>query len=147
MYLKLLLVINIVSIIELNSFADCCSCYSKPPEEHYCSSDFVALIIARSRIADKDYHKLVYYDFDLWRIYRTRNNASNEALIKRKLYTQKHDSLCGIDLSLGQPYVISGHVIGRKARISVCDYHELWNDMSIEQENSFISGYKNSCAI
>jgi len=146
MRFKILILSIIIAIIEIKPFIECCSCLRSSPQQYYCDSDFVALIIARSRIeSHNDNLGLAYYDIDLWRIYRSKDNSTNEALMKKKLWTRKHDSMCGTNLVLGEPYVVSGYILGNKARISLCGYKKLWNDMSNEEEAGFISQYKDTC--
>ena len=137
--LSVVVVLLVVSVARVES----CSCQFQSADRHYCESDFVVLAIAKNQTRVDD--TVTYYDIDLWRIYRSRNGAVDSALITKKLWTATYDSLCGIQLVLGEPYVLSGDVYDSKPRISLCNYHQIWNEITVEEENGFSIEYKKFC--
>ena len=136
-----LLIFCVLVVLSLSS-VECCSCQWTPPERHYCESDFVVLIIAKNESESNDF---IVYDIDLWRIYRSKNGDTDEALMTKQIWTRAQDSLCGINLTMGEPYIVSGYVIDSKPRISICGYNQLWNEITVEEETGFIKEYKKNC--
>ncbi|XP_054157263.1 metalloproteinase inhibitor 1-like [Oppia nitens] len=142
MGLKLLfLSIIILCWLTIDSVGSC-SCSWKPNDRHFCDSDFAALVIANNRTVDND---STVYGIDLWRVYRFRDGVANEALMRRQLWTGTYDSLCGIGLSIGDPYVVTGYLVNGKPRINICGFNKLWNDMTVDEENGFNSEYRKLC--
>jgi hypothetical protein len=144
MNLKLLLIIIPILLSIDIDLVHCCSCLQYDPEYYYCKLDFVALIKTRS------YYKLNrggydYYKYELLNIFRLNDQKKfiYDSLLKRKLWTRSHDSLCGVNLSLNKYYLITGHVNRGKARITLCDYFIPWSGLSIEERIGFRNdGYR-----
>ena len=67
------------------------------------------------------------------------------ALKAGRLMTAGHSSMCGADLQLEETYLITGRLIGGKARISLCSYIEPWKQLAMRQKKGFRLLYRQGC--
>lgn len=67
--------------------------------------------------------------------------ASKE-LAKGRLYTATSDSLCGVQLKVGVPYII----MGNSARITSCNFIKEYSATTIVERRGVSGAYKKGCA-
>ncbi|PSN36520.1 hypothetical protein C0J52_25428 [Blattella germanica] len=62
-----------------------------------------------------------------------------------RLLTSAQSSMCGINLNVEETYLITGRVYAGKARISLCGFHQPWNQLTIRQKKGFRLLYRQGC--
>ena len=73
------------------------------------------------------------------------SDKANLALKSGRLLTGPYSAMCGVDLLPEETYLITGRVIGGKARISLCNYIHPWNQLSVRQKKGFRRLYGQGC--
>ncbi|XP_058795253.1 tissue inhibitor of metalloproteinase [Phymastichus coffea] len=136
-----LLVRIAVALLALDS-ADGCSCYYTHPQVHYCSSDFVIA----AKVKEKMTQGLeTTYKVKINRKFKLSNDSYNEHLYGGLLYTSSIESMCGVHLSLGESYVVSGRVVEGKPRVSLCDLVTKWAEVTKRQRKGLKGLYAKGC--
>lgn len=67
------------------------------------------------------------------------------ALKSGRLLTALEDSMCGVDLDVGQLYVIGGKVTSLQARINLCGFTENWRNLTNRQRKGLRRMYHHGC--
>lgn len=124
------------------NIASSCSCLPAHPQTQYCKSDFV--IVARV--------KKVSFTDDTTRVFKVKikkefkmSDKATIALKSGRLQTASYSSMCGVDLLPEETYLITGRLVGGKARISLCSYIHPWNQLSVRQKKGFRRLYSQGC--
>lgn len=118
-----------------------CSCKLDHPQEHYCTAHYV--ITARIKGIKSDHFKN-YYSIKLNKIYKA-NAESKLALAARKIYSPIGENMCGVKLVKGKNYLFAGRTINNELRVSLCDYHEEWKNLTVKQKKSWKLLYQKGC--
>lgn len=82
---------------------------------------------------------------DQWWYVFQGNNKVVEVLKAGNLSTPMSDSLCGVDLTPGSTYVLSGRLVHGKAYVQLCDMVERWDQVSRRQRKGLRLLYRQSC--
>lgn len=69
------------------------------------------------------------------------DNASEVALGERKLFSSTESSMCGVELEVGELYVIAG----RTEHINHCNYIRPYKYMTIVERRGFAHRYAKGC--
>ena len=73
------------------------------------------------------------------------NDSYNEYLYGGHLYTPSVDSLCGIQLEIGETYVVAGRVYEGKPRLNLCNLAMRWSEVTKRQRKGFKGLYAKGC--
>ncbi|KAL4218483.1 TIMP metallopeptidase inhibitor 4 [Mactra antiquata] len=114
--LKLLLPVLVLAC--LFQFGYGCSCYPESLKDLYCRATFVAKfkILSTLQVPKQDNTDYYNYNFDQDGYYRVRmarrtwKFPEQDNVNKRRLYTPASGGMCGLYLSPGEVYVISGRI-------------------------------------
>lgn len=79
---------------------------------------------------------------------RQVNTKSSYTVLKKNiLWTASSDALCGVDLKVGETYVVSGSTNSRdKARIPLCGISMPWRLVTSRQRKGFKHLYRFGCS-
>ncbi|KAJ9601770.1 hypothetical protein L9F63_000062, partial [Diploptera punctata] len=116
--------------------------FNKNNSPHDPPADFV--IVARV--------KKVSFPDEMTRVFKVKikkefkmTEKANVVLKSGRLITGSYSSMCGVDLKPEQTYLITGKVLGGKARISICNYIKPWNEISVRQKKGIRRLYTQGC--
>lgn len=70
------------------------------------------------------------------------SNKARKELSRGRLFSAKHDSMCGVDLKVGVPYII----MGNSARINSCNFVKEYSQATIVERRGIGGAYKKGCA-
>lgn len=70
------------------------------------------------------------------------SNKARKELSKGRLFTAKYDSMCGVDLKVGVPYIM----MGNSARITLCNFIKEYSQATIVERRGIGGAYKKGCA-
>ncbi|XP_012270738.1 tissue inhibitor of metalloproteinase [Orussus abietinus] len=122
--------------------AEACSCVPTHPQTHFCESDFVAVVRVRKFFLINEYE--IAYQVKVSRIFKATPKA--ELALKRGLLlTPTLDAMCGVNLDLGDTYVVSGRTNGDKPTISICGLTLRWSEVTSRQRKGFRQLYRYGC--
>jgi hypothetical protein len=137
--MKLFLVLTIAIIYYFES-SNACSCVRREPQQHYCLSDFAAVLKIGTRHAETEFQ--IYYDFTVSQVLRTTEKGT-KSLANKRLLTTNNSAACGVILPEGKEVIITGYVDNDgNPHVSLCDYHALWSDVKDDIRAGFLGGYK-----
>jgi hypothetical protein len=136
--MKLFLVL-IIAITYTFESSNACTCVRINPEQHFCQSEFVAVVKIGTHHEDK-VRPGVEYEFEVKQVLRATEKGKKSLANNRLIVSGP----CGlISLTEGQELVITGGVDNDgNAHVGLCNYHELWSDFKPELKTGFLGGYK-----
>ncbi|XP_033354506.1 metalloproteinase inhibitor 3 isoform X1 [Bombus vosnesenskii] len=121
-----------------------CSCMSSHPQILFCNSDFVVLVRVK-KMMNMNEHEIAY-SVKINKIFKVNNKTSYTVLKKNILWTASSEVLCGVDLEVGETYVVSGKTYdGEKANISLCGIKMAWRSVTSRQRKGFRHLYRYGC--
>ncbi|XP_059393648.1 metalloproteinase inhibitor 4-like [Carassius carassius] len=122
-----------------------CSCAPGHPQELFCMSDIVmqAKVTGEKIIHNNEnlpgMGKIVY-EIQVIEVFKGFDKI-NEI---QHVYTNEMSSICGVRLAFGQ-YLLSGSILAEGFFISMCDYLELWDKLSLMQKENLKYRYLKGC--
>ncbi|KAG8201111.1 hypothetical protein JTE90_028779 [Oedothorax gibbosus] len=138
---SLWLLIGAMVICAVISEVELCSCFYSHPQEHYCSSDFVAVIRVKSK--SKGDYGIMAYHIKVKKEFKMTDKARH-ALSQGLIWTSSHEAACGVTLKPTR-YLIAGKVRGDKPFISLCHFVQEWPTLSPKQKKGFRKLYQQGC--
>uniref|UniRef100_A0A8C1ZKJ0 Metalloproteinase inhibitor 4 n=1 Tax=Cyprinus carpio TaxID=7962 RepID=A0A8C1ZKJ0_CYPCA len=116
-----------------------CSCVPRHPQQQFCSSD----IVIRAKVIEKvssTVPGLTAYKIQTTEVFKGFDGV-NET---QHVYTNEMPSVCGIRLARGQ-YLLSGRITPEGFFVSLCDYFEVWDKLSLLQKENLKYRYLTGC--
>ncbi|XP_017888025.1 metalloproteinase inhibitor 1 [Ceratina calcarata] len=120
-----------------------CSCIRNHPQELFCNSDYVALVRVKKATNVNEYQ--IGYSVKINKIFRVNSRSSYAALKKNILWTASSESVCGVDLKVGETYVVGGNTHGDNAHVSICGITMPWRSVTSRQRKGFRHLYRFGC--
>ncbi|CAH1783550.1 unnamed protein product [Owenia fusiformis] len=121
-----------------------CSCMPAHPQEHFCNADFVikAKFKGKKLLYSKNINEVeghnITHRFPTEIMYHTRiskvykETEAYNGVSHTSLYTAAEGAACGVtDLKEQTKYLISGNVVGGKARTGTCEWVQEWNKVHV----------------
>lgn len=122
-----------------------CSCMKSHPQTQFCNADFVALVKVKKASNVNEYQ--VGYSVKINKIFKVNTKTSYTALKKNILFSPESDAMCGVQLKVGETYVVSGKVHSDgMAHISLCSIAMPWRTVTARQRKGFKFLYYRSCS-
>ncbi|XP_023240394.1 metalloproteinase inhibitor 3-like isoform X2 [Centruroides sculpturatus] len=121
--------------------ANACSCMYQHPQDHYCDSDFVALVKVKQR--GKSDRTLTSYHIKIKKEFKMSEKARH-ALSQGLIWTSNLESLCGVNLRPTR-YLITGRVSGEKVWVGICNFVKEWSSLTAKQKKGFRRLYQQAC--
>lgn len=132
---------------------DACTCMYAHPQTHFCKADFV--IKARVKSEETIYTKTKLENGEVQRYpFERKYKVSISKVLKeipafqnvshKFLYSSYQESVCGVSLQPNK-YVLTGHVQGDKAYISLCDFKQEWSTLPVRMRKGFNFRYEEHC--
>jgi len=137
--MKLFCVLLIAIVYYLDS-TDACTCIRRDLEDHYCDSEFVAVLKIGTVHKVSEFQN--YYDFTVEQFLRATDKG-RKALTTNRIFTNPNIGACGTSLQEGKEYVIAGYTdTDGNAHVGLCTYHAIWSDVTDDVRTGFLGGYK-----
>ncbi|XP_026096529.1 metalloproteinase inhibitor 4-like [Carassius auratus] len=122
-----------------------CSCSPGHPQELFCTSE----IVMRAKVTgEKIIHNnenlpgmgTIVYEIEVIEVFKGFDKI-NEI---QRVYTNEMSSICGVRLAFGE-YLLSGSILPEGFFISMCDYIEPWDKLSLMQKENLKYRYLKGC--
>lgn len=137
----------IAVLCNVHNVVDACSCAVQTPEQQFCKSDLVMVVVIGDR------HELlsmdaatVYYDFkreELLHASQASKTFFANATMSTRVYTNSNSAACGVDFQDGKEYVIAGMLDGNgKLSVNSCGLNALWSSVKADVKSGLNGGYK-----
>ncbi|KAH1009721.1 hypothetical protein HUJ04_002035 [Dendroctonus ponderosae] len=126
------------------SYCHACSCMISHPQDHYCRSDFVILARVKKEQITVSTGSIVYKV----RV-RKEFKISEKGLValkSGKIHTSIYGSMCGVQLTIGKLYVLSGTINSLRAYVNACNMIEEWKHLTKRQRKGLKLMYKHGCS-
>ncbi|KAK2874562.1 hypothetical protein Q8A67_021715 [Cirrhinus molitorella] len=125
--------------------AEGCSCAPGHPQQLFCMSDIVmrAEVTAEKIIPDIENIPgmgKIQYEIQVIEMFKGFDRIKDI----QHVYTNEMSSMCGIRLGHGQ-YLLSGSITPEGFFVSMCDFLELWDRLSLMQKNNLKYRYLTGC--
>ncbi|XP_050978999.1 metalloproteinase inhibitor 4 [Labeo rohita] len=122
-----------------------CSCAPGHPQQLFCMSDIVMRAeVTGEKIIHSDEHipgmGKIQYEIQVIKVFKGFDKIKEI----QHVYTNEMSSMCGIRLGSGQ-YLLSGSITPEGFFVSMCDYLELWDRLSLMQKNNLKYRYLMGC--
>uniref|UniRef100_A0A9J8DA30 TIMP metallopeptidase inhibitor 4 n=2 Tax=Cyprinus carpio TaxID=7962 RepID=A0A9J8DA30_CYPCA len=112
-----------------------CSCSPGHPQEQFCMSEIGTKVPGQQDVVTNLSRPLHYYS-----VFKGFDGV-NET---QHVYTNEMPSVCGIRLARGQ-YLLSGRITPEGFFVSLCDYFEVWDKLSLLQKENLKYRYLTGC--
>lgn len=119
-----------------------CTCRWSHPQTQFCSADFVAVVRVKKEILGNE--RDVVYRVKVNKVFKA-DESTMMVLENNTLYTPPGDGLCGVNLNVGETYVVSGRVYSGKPMVTFCDLSMRWSDVTSGQRKGFRRLYRHGC--
>ncbi|XP_076373608.1 metalloproteinase inhibitor 2-like isoform X2 [Tachypleus tridentatus] len=136
------LLVGVLSLLLTRNICEGCSCMESHPQEHFCTSDFVALMKVKGP-GKSDYGKNKSYQIRVKKEFKMTDKA-RQALSHGFIRTYPNSSLCSISLKSTR-YLIAGSLIGEKPWTSLCHFVKEWTTLTRKQKKGFRKLYQHGC--
>ncbi|XP_043107545.1 metalloproteinase inhibitor 4-like [Puntigrus tetrazona] len=133
------------SSVALNGQVEACSCAPGHPQQLFCMSDIVMRAeVTGEKIIPSDENipgmGRIQYEIQVIKVFKGFDRI-NEI---KHVYTNEMSSMCGTRLGHGQ-YLLSGSITPEGFFVSMCDYLELWDKLSMMQKENLKYRYLMGC--
>lgn len=161
---KLLSLLTILFSVAIDN-ARSCSCALSHPQEEFCSPSTDAVMLIKTRSAEKKWTKNVYfknpdgkinygmppmihYYTRIRKIFKLKDNTTGVSKDSDRLtiVTPSLGSLCGVELKPNTKYLVSGVIVDGKLDISLCSVlTKDWRWVSLVQKKNLRYLYETNC--
>nr|XP_005172816.1 metalloproteinase inhibitor 2-like [Danio rerio] len=126
---------------------EACSCASAHPQQLFCSADAVlrAEITGEKIRRREDINPMyglgkIQYEVQVIKVFK----GSDRIKDLQHVYTHEMSSMCGIRLNRGQ-YLLSGSMMSEGFFVTLCDFVEHWDRLSLTQKKNLKYRYQMGC--
>uniref|UniRef100_A0A8C5R591 Metalloproteinase inhibitor 4 n=1 Tax=Leptobrachium leishanense TaxID=445787 RepID=A0A8C5R591_9ANUR len=134
----------------IKELAEACSCAPSHPQQQICDAEIVIRakisserVIQPSKEDSFDHTKMIQYEIKMIKMFKGFDKIKDIHYV----YTPVDSSLCGIklDATNKKQYLLTGHISDGKVYIMLCNFIELWDELSFSQKKSLNQRFLTGC--
>nr|XP_057905849.1 metalloproteinase inhibitor 2-like [Doryrhamphus excisus] len=134
----LVLPMVLLCVWRLQEEAEACRCFPEHPQTAFCKADIVikAKVLGMELLSE---HERKYL------IKQTKMFKGDHRDIDG-VYTAVSPSACGVTLTIGVEYLLSGRLTPEGLmHVVICDFIDPWNSLTANQKSNLVHNYQNGC--
>lgn len=146
------LLLPVLVILALGSLASACTCRLSSPLEHYCNSDFVAVVrINSARVEPNIFdNNTLRYDVRVERVLRATKKAFRALRPESEIrwrWSPAFSGMCARKFEPHTRYLVTGLARGNPPRpmVKLCNFAREWNETEPRIKLGFFGGYAKKC--
>ncbi|XP_026476558.1 tissue inhibitor of metalloproteinase-like [Ctenocephalides felis] len=131
----------LILVLALGPYSsDACSCMPMHPQEQFCKADYVIVARVMKRHFTHSNDQVVY-KLQILQEYKMSEKAPHY-LKSGRLVSSSSDSMCGVQLQVGETYVIMGR---NRSLLSLCDFYRPYRSLTTVMKRGILGMYAKGC--
>ena len=125
--------------------SDACFCSYRPPQTHFCESDFLVVVNVINLFQFKSISEVIY-EVEVQHIIKASEEARIALELKPVRLQSPLDSVCGrLALTPGTTWLVNGMMVHGQLHVPFSSYNQLWSNVTTQLRKSFQQSYQLGC--